>query len=401
MKTMTVLGVSLATLAAAVRVQAGPAEVRLVEKGKAQCVIVVPKGSMKWEGDTKRLNWREEFRPGNIEETQRRLQRDSVKDLALYLGKMSGATIEIAEGLPAGERRVPIFIGAEAQAVFGPVGLSQEGLYGFRVVAGKKGVGLYGESGFGTSYAIYELLYRLGCRWFMPTELGECVPSLTTLTVPEMDEKLAPATVYRRYWQGGEDYLRRNRMNGVGVSGGQGALESWLSKEELAQHPEWQMVNNGKPSGMFRFTNPEVAKAIAANIIKHLDKNYETSISLTPGDYVMAADDPEDMKCDPTPRVWEPAAGRWSITDRFILLANRVAEEVGKKYPKVRFGILAYVNYSMPPARYPVHSNIVVTIAPIDFNRHHPMTWTNHPNEFWLRDMVEGWGQKASHLAAY
>ena len=37
-------------------------------------------------------------------------------------------------------------------------------------VAGKKGVGLYGESEYGTSYAIYELLHRLGCRWIMPTD---------------------------------------------------------------------------------------------------------------------------------------------------------------------------------------------------------------------------------------
>ena len=38
----------------------------------------------------------------------------------------------------------------------------------------------------------------------------------------------------------------------------------------------------------------------------------------------------------PDPRVWEPAANQWSVTDRLILLANRVAEPVGKKSPDLR-----------------------------------------------------------------
>ncbi|MFW6039012.1 MAG: DUF4838 domain-containing protein [bacterium] len=97
--------------------------------------------------------------------------------------------------------------------------------------------------------------------------------------------------------------------------------------------------------------------------------------------------------------MWEPAANRWSVTDRLIMLANRVAERVGKKYPDVRFGLLAYVNYSMPPAREQVHPNVVPVISPIDFNRHHPMTWPDHPNETWLLDMVEGWAEKAQRIA--
>ncbi|MHC4887526.1 MAG: DUF4838 domain-containing protein [Planctomycetota bacterium] len=314
---------------------------------------------------------------------------------------MCGSEIEIVEGLPSGKRRTPIYIGTAAQKVFGPVGKTKAGLYAFRVVANNKGVGLYGESETGTSYAIYELLHRLGCRWYMPTELGEVVPSKPNLAVPAMDEALAPATESRGIWQGGKDYLRRNRMDREYPGAAQGALERWITKEQLDAHPEWRMVSGGKPIGMFRFSHPEVARTIADNIITSLDKDYRPYLSLCPGDYVMAVDDPEDMKADPKPRIWGDAAGRWSITDRMILLVNRVAERVGKKYPKVKFGILAYVNYSMPPARYPVHPNVVVTIAPIDFNRHHPMTWPDHPNKFWLRDMVEGWGKKASHLAAY
>lgn len=373
--------------------------VRLADKGEARAVIVVPQGSMTWEANESVLR----AKPAAVAQAERRraLQGESVRDLALYLGKISGAKFEIVEGLPAKDRRVPIYIGTAAQQLFGPVGKSKAGLYAFRVVAGKQGVGLYGESEYGTSYAIYELLHRLGCRWYMPTELGECIPQQAALAVPEMDDALAPATESRGMWQGGADFLRRNRMNGIDVANGQGGLEICISKEQLDAHPEWRMVFNGKPSGMFRMTRQDVADAIADTIIRRLDKDYTPSISLTPGDYVMAADDPEEMKYDPVPRVWEPAAGRWSVTDRMILLANRVAERVGKKYPDVKFGVLAYVNYSMPPMKQNVHPNVVPILAPIDFNRHHPMTWPNHPNQTWLLDMVQGWGQKASRVGAY
>jgi hypothetical protein len=413
---MSVLRLGLIVIAsAAACVHAGPAEVRLADKGEARCVIVVPPGAMVW----KEMPTDRGYTAEGILEIRRRLQRDSVADLALYLGKMSGAKIDVVEGLPAGEKRTPIYIGAEAQKVFGPVGKTKVGLFAFRVVAGRKGVGLYGEAEYGTSYAIYELLHRLGCRWFMPTDLGECVPSLSTLTVPEMDEALAPATEARSMNQGGDDWLRRNRMNWpiggqsteiIWIGGNQGGLESRISPEQLAAHPEWCLQVGGKPDPRYlRWTRQDVADAIADSIINELatkqaaalKAGMRVGVNIIPADRVVPDDDPEEKKADPEPRVWEPAAGRWSVTDRYILLANRVAERVGKKYPTVLFGVLAYVNMSMPPARYPVHPNLEVTIAPIDFNRMHPMTWTNHPNEYWLRDMVQGWGKKAARLNAY
>ena len=404
-KVRFVLGVSMVT--AIVSGSAAAREVRLADKGEARCVIVVPAGAMTWEGDDKQVDhWGRiaGLTATEVEaEKQRRVQRASVRDLAHYLGKMSGASFEIVEGLPGKERRVPIFIGAEAQKVFGPVGISKAGKFGFRVVVGKKGIGLYGESGYGASYAIYELLHRLGCRWYMPSELGECIPSLPRLEVPEMDESLAPATEWRRM-EGRTtdgDFRRRNRIGGNYVAATH-ALEGYITKEQRDAHPEWCLHVNGKPHPRYlRWTRQDVADAIADNIIQRLDKSYTPSISLSPGDYVVASDDPEEMKHDPDPRVWEPAANKWSVTDRLILLANRVSERVGKKYPEVLFGLLAYVNYSMPPASHKVHPNVVPVIAPIDFNRHHPMTWPNHPNETWLLDMVQGWGKVASRIGYY
>ncbi len=369
-------------------------EVRLAAKGEALCVIVVPPGSLAGAGDVSVRS------PAERKERQA-LFRDSVADLALYLGKISGAKFEVVEGLPAGDKRTPIYIGPEAQKVFGPVGKTMAGKFAFRVIAGRKGVGLYGESEYGTSYAIYELLGRLGCRWYMPSEMGECIPQTATLDLPESDVVLAPATEYRGMWDdtADHDFLRRNRLNGNRLVGGH-ALESYVTKEQRDAHPEWCLLVGGKPHPLYlRWTRQDVADTIADNIIQRLDKDYATSISLSPGDYVVPTDDPEEMKFDPVPRVWEPAANQWSVSDRLILLANRVAERVGKKYPDVKFVLYIYVNYSMPPVNQKVHPNVIPALAPIDFNRQHPMTWPNHPNQMWLMDIVQGWGKAAPHVA--
>ncbi|HRZ39027.1 MAG TPA: hypothetical protein P5534_21995, partial [Candidatus Paceibacterota bacterium] len=61
----------------------------------------------------------------------------------------------------------------------------------------------------------------LGCRWFMPSELGECIPTLSTLSAQVMDERLAPATEWRRMESrtADDDFRRRNRFGTTGYGG--------------------------------------------------------------------------------------------------------------------------------------------------------------------------------------
>jgi len=393
--------------AAAPKAAASQGSVTLAEKGVARSVIVVPK------------NWMEEVvlpdglpaRAVGIMKSRQTLFRDSVADLALYLGKMSGAKLEVVTALPANDKRLPIYIGAAAQSVFGPVGITRSGLYGFRVVVDRKrGVGLYGESEAGSSYAIYELLHNMGCRWFMPTDLGEVVPNLPTLSAPVMDAKLAPATSVRHPYSGGADFARRNRLGpwpGVGpvvwLAEGDGSMDRYFTPDDLKAHPEWTYKHQ------IRITHPGVADHIAKKIIAELDKAYEPmkkvglrpGYSLVPPDGQVLTEDPEERKHDPEPRVWEGAAGRWSVTDRLMVMHNRIANEVRAKYPDVMFGDQAYVNKSLPPAKEPVPKDFRIVICPIDFNRYHPMDYPNHINEYWLRDLVEGWNKKGAKINAY
>ena len=380
-------------------------EVRLTDKSESQCVIVVPTG---W---TNAPQLPPELPPQAVHILKERhnIFVASINDLAHYLSKMSGAKIEIVEGLSAKEKRLPVYIGTEAQKVFGPVGISKAGLFGFRVVVDRRrGIGLYGESEIGTSYAIYELLDRLGCRWFMPTDLGEVVPDLPTLAVPVMDEKIAPATLWRWRYSGGEDFNRRNRLSGeqgpvVWLAQGDGSFQRFFTKEEVAAHPDWSY------EGYLRLIHPEVAEHIANKILAQLDKVYEPmrkvglrpGYSIVPSDGQVPTEDPMARPYDPEPRVWETAAGRWSVTDRCMVLHNRIAEKVRKKYPDVAFGDQAYMNKSLPPAKQRVPSDFRIVICPYDFNHHHPMDWPNHPNQYALRDLVQGWNKTGARINAY
>ena len=398
------------------RAPATSATVALTSKGKANCVIVVPEGAMAADVVFSRKH---KVFLERIAEIRRQLQRDSARDLAHYLGKMAGAEFEIVEALPAGDRRVPIYIGGRAAAVFGAVGISKAKTFGFRVVAdAKRGIGLYGETEHGTSYAIYELLHRLGCRWYMPTELGEVVPQRPGLVVPVMDEKRAPATESRGMSQGGSDWKRRNRFTaGKRIGRLPGRVNNGLDyggsrlSVSAGHNMLWRLIP--KESGMrgraFNWTDPKLAEVMAQTMLDELDNHLADVLDagmpvyyrLNMPDGQFPTEDPEERKHDPTPRVWEAAAGRWSLTDRLILLANRILERVTKVHPNVYVGLLGYVNHSMPPARYKPHPHLFWTIAPIDFNRHHPMDWPGHANEFWLRDMVQGWAREDVRLGAY
>lgn len=336
-------------------------------------------------------------------ELQRQRLRESVKDLAHYLEKMSGASVPILTNTPAkGDAMLPILIGDLAAQKFGAPGSKAPYKQGFRLVVVAKGVGLMGESDLATSYAIYELLDRLGCRWYMPSEMGEVIPSVKTISLPKLDVSSGPGTIYRGIWYGDNAFKRRIRQGGLLLSAGH-ALEisNYITKEQLQAHPEWCGLIGGKRNpNRFCWASAEAAAATADGIVASLDKAYTPTVSLSPND---GADFCECDKCktlDAGDR--DPSMGSVSITDRYIHFCNLIAERVTKKYPDVLFGFLAYVQYTRPPVREQLHPNLVPQIAPITYCRAHTMLQTNIcPSRPLIRAIVEGWGKKARMVSYY
>lgn len=379
-----------------------PANVTLVQNGAAKSVIYVAPEVM---APDKKIHYAAPEYSGEV--ARLRLQ-ESVKDLSLYLGKMSGAKVEVLTTAPAAtDKRLPILVGALATKQFGAPAKKSPYKQGWRMVVSPKGVGFLGESDEATSYAIYEMLDRLGCRWFLPGEMGEDVPSLKTIALPAVDISEVPATVSRLIWYADEAFKRRNRQGGMSLSATH-ALEvhsgdqyGYLTRQQLEANLDWNAEIGGKRSvnGRFCWANPEVAVAVADSIIAQLDKQYTPTVSLSPEDGATFC---QCAKCKALDAGdWDTTMNEMSITDRYVQFCNQIAERVTKKHPNVLFGFLAYVQYTRPPVREKVHPNLVPEIAPITYCRAHSMTDPNCESRQKIRHIVEGWGKKAQKTAYY
>lgn len=375
---------------------ASAAPVVLVERGQARAQIVVAVDVM-----TDNLKPGKPLTPQETEaEKQRQRLRESVKDLALYLEKIGGAAVPIVTAQPAPNAKpVSILIGSLAAEKFGAVNAHAPFRQGFRYVVSAQTVGLFGESDLATSYAIYELLDRLGCRWYMPSDLGEVIPQLTTIALDEVDIASKPGTIYRGIWYCDDAYRRRNRHGGLLLSAGHG-LEGWITPEQRKEHPEWVGEVGGKPHPRrLKWSIPAVADAMADNIIASLDKSYQPSITLSPDDGIDFDESAQDKAIDAGD--FDTTSQSVSLTDRLLVLCNRVADRVTKKYPDVLFGVLAYGPTTRPPVRERVHPNIVPQLAPITYSRAHPMTDDAVPDNKQFRALVEGWGKASKQTSVY
>ncbi|MHB9106904.1 MAG: DUF4838 domain-containing protein [Armatimonadota bacterium] len=332
--------------------------------------------------------------------------RESVKDLAHYLGAMTGATVPIHTRLPqAGETAVPILIGSYADGVFGPFTMQTDFKQGYRLVVSAKGVGMQGETDEGVSYAIYELLDMLGCRWFLPGAMGEVIPSLKTITLQEIDRRQAPGTVSRSIWYADAAFKRRNRLGGFKYIASH-ALESYVTKTQLEQHPEWQAVIDGKRGlhqgevGFFLcLSNPEVSTAVADTIIASLDKQYVPCVSISPSDGARFC---ECEKCTALDTGdWDDSMACVSITDRYVNFCNRVAARVTQKHPDAKLGFLAYGQYTRPPTREKVHPALIPQLAPITYCRAHTLDDPNCASRRQVRFLLDGWGKATTNMAMY
>jgi hypothetical protein len=377
---------------------AEPAAV-LVRQGRPQALIVVDAAVMADDLPLKQL--RALRFPEQRQELDRRTLRESVKDLTLYLEKMSGAKVDVNTGdLPPGDARLPILIGKRAEERWGPPAATFVYEQAFRIVVAPDAVGLIGESDLASSYAIYEVLDQLGCRWFLPGDLGEYAPPLPTITLPLGDVTRHPYTYYRGIWVADADFKRRNRLGGAALNAVL-MLESYLTAADRAEHPEWLATVAGQPHPWrLKWSAPGLDQFIAQKIIDRHEKTGNPSFSLSPqgGDQVFDTS-PQDQALDAGD--FDLSVQQTAITDRLVHFANRVATLVNAKYPEVRFGMMVWSPYARPPVRETLHPSITPQIGPNTFNRHHPMTDDGDPNSREYRHAVEGWGQRVPAVSYY
>ena len=133
----------------------------------------------------------------------------------------------------------------------------------------------------GTVFAAYELLERLGCRWYFPGETGMDIPSTPNLSVEAIDYTFEPTFAHRSVWPATPRNAppSRTRPSARGSAARVSAARTWrwghnwhymFGMNDYKQHPEYFSLNNGarqEPKGEAGWqictSNPDVIELSA------------------------------------------------------------------------------------------------------------------------------------------
>lgn len=339
--------------------------------GKTKAVVVVDAKAGKWE-------------------------KQAATDLVKYIERMTGAKPALAEAVPAADTPA-LIVGAAAlkadptlAAALAKVG-KEPVLRKDAIVLRRTGnrVLIAGTNDDSHYYAAAELLRRWGCRWYLPTEIGECIPEVKALTVGALDHAYAPPFEVRNYWiswngdgAGQEDFMRRNFMNyGVGVPNG---------------HAIGEYVGELIPKGKTVFDIPIAEDSTADHIVKKVSPKFAKgeyfSLGMEDGVYRTESKLDKQLMAGLRDKYFLSD----SLTDPFLTLYNKVSDRLLKAHPNstARIGFLAYGNLTIPPQRKIVAAKpLVAYLAAIDIDPIHGMDDPKSPPRQEYKEMMYRWSE--------
>jgi hypothetical protein len=234
---------------------------------------------------------------------------------------------------------------------------------------------LVGGGPYGTVYAAAELYDILGARWYMPGELGECLPELSEIAFQGLNVRRAPS--FQMRWVGNDlQWNMRQRQNHVGINDMSSAFSvepgiyhtqrRFMPDEYFETHPEYFALVNGERSTNVTSRklcngNSEVAQVLAQNMAVYLRESSGVDlISLSPTDGQLWC---ECGLCTALDEPGVPSDQRYSR--RQMVLYNRVATELEKEFPDQKILVGAYNVYTWPPEDPEVtaRSNLAVIVT--------------------------------------
>jgi Domain of unknown function (DUF4838)/Carbohydrate family 9 binding domain-like len=259
------------------------------------------------------------------------------------------------------------------QVVGAPYGLPNPGLYKHRLklpgetgkpdgaVTGKnETLEIWSLDEHGSFNAVSGYLHRLGARWYLPGELGEVLPILKTIELPNLDETVRPDFHLRQFnfragIVGTETMLWTLRL---GLRGGDRiqiahGLATMTNREEVfAKHPEWFALYGGKRD--FRpgdskcqlcYSNDELFRETVRWARSQLDTFRYEAVSIMPPDGYTSICQCEKCRGKDSPG----RIDRGLLSDYVWDFVNRVAKEIAKSHPKAKVLNCAYGVYTLPP----------------------------------------------------
>jgi hypothetical protein len=293
------------------------------------------------------------------------LTRDAAKDLADYLGRISGGDFKIIEG--DGTEGIAVgtykdFPNLGFESLFNIEDPTRWDEYLLRTH--DKGAYLVGATEIASQHAVWGFLDQIGYRQFFPTDTWEFVPENPDLSV-EMD-------VFER-----PDFYSRNgpRKSSYSLVSETAPWDRWhdrnrmtssfslntahiydeiirVNKAEFDAHPEYRGLVDGVRSwNKFCISNEGLRNLVVKDAERRIRENPEAvSISMEP------SDGGHWCEC-------EACAAMGSVTDRVVLLSNEVATAINNMgYGDKYVGILSYNEHS-PAPNVDAHPKVIVSVA--------------------------------------
>jgi len=335
---------ALMLIACACGAASGEGSVWLAKGGRAVCSIILPP------------------QPSDAE-------RAAAEELRTYLRKISGAEIPIGGDAPA-----HIFLGRAGVFAGLPFDIPKLEFEHFLMRTRGGDLYLLGAEDAAVQDAVYTLLRDLGCRWFMPGEIGEVVPRCADIVVGSRDRIEGPDFSMRDIWfwsasAGLAEWCRRNRAGGACASMGHNLVSGPLPPEKyFKEHPEYYALVRGVRTPSQPCTsNPQVIDIVAQDVIRYFDDNPGAiSYSLSPEDNADFCECPNCTALDSGRR--DPGFDNLPVvTDRLVRFYNAIAERLQQKHPGKCVAFYAYFNHTLPPTTVRLHPNILVAVTAQQF----------------------------------
>lgn len=262
----------------------------------------------------------------------------------------------------------------------------------------------------GTLYAVYDLLERLGVRWWTPED--ETVPARNVLEAPELDVRVDPPLIYRATWYRNAmdaDWQARMRLNAgtmqpVYLRDRHGGMERFAAdatahtyqglvptEEYFDSHPEYFSMVNGqrlRHHNQLCPTHPDVARIAADTARQWLDA--------TPGCRIVSVTQNDWRNWCTCPTCAAMIEREGAPSGPMLHLANEVARLLEHTHPHALVDTFAYSWSEEPPRHLKAHPSVLVRIAPIGNCNGHPIR-TCPANERYRRALGR-WSTIARHL---
>jgi len=353
---------------------------------------------------------------------------NAVNEVNYHFKKMSGTELEIVTNAnPESVKGIGLLLGELAVKMGAHPQKTSISKEGFRILVKDEKILIGGESSIAVLFGVYELLNRLGCDWVMPGEIGEIIPLKKTVSVPVIDESQAPDFVMRRLWyrgyrtlehpqkpEEGERFslwLRRQKSGNFQHFAFNTAGHVWdgfikKHKKEFEEDPTMLALRKDKDGKLKRMgpqietTHPKVIDLFVQDICNAYEKNIKegkwtkdtpAGFGIGPADGLGYSMSPESLAAG-SGKI-DPIVGELDRTDEMILFANKILEQVHKKYPNAYVGFYSYSTHAGYPTRYVPDPKIVQIFAPINFSRFHGVCDTNSLTQQYYRRVVEQWGE--------